>query len=472
MKRSELFFAFLQLPIDAAMIILAFVLAYYLRADLGVVSGFNDTGLQEYLKYAIYLLPVWIVLFAANGLYSVKNTTGFFNEFYKISVATSTAILFFVILIFFSKTLFFSRLILVFIWIISITVIMLGRLILRSVRRLLLSAGVGVRNVLLIGNNSAAIKINNELAGVSSGLKVVGIVGSGKDAADGGMKILGDLDNLKLILKKYAIDEVILTDSNLSQKKIMEIIQTCSDIKAGFKYIPDTLALIASNFKPGLIGSMPVMELRRIPLEGWGRIAKRIFDFIFSFIFLAILSPLFLVIAILEKLTTKGPVFYHQQRVGRDENNFNCHKFRSWYIETCDFSSNGSNWTTKSDENRITLLGKILRKTNLDELPQLWNILIGDMSFVGPRPEIPKFVQKFEAEIPDYFKRHHVKSGLTGWAQVSGLKGDTSIKDRVRYDIYYIENWSLWLDFKIIVKTIFLIIYEVFNGKFEYRTRP
>ncbi len=470
MKRSELFFAFLQVPVDAAMMVFAFVASYYLRMGLESVPDFNNIGVDDYLRYALFLIPVWILIFAANGLYSIKNTTGFLFELYRIAIATSAAILFFIMIIFFTKTLFFSRLILGFIWIISVVALMTGRLSLRLVRKYLLKMGLGVRNVLIIGNNIVSKEINYELSRTYSGFHVVGVLGE-EDHLSTGLKVVGDLDNLPMIIKKYGIDEVILTESKISETKMIDIIESCYDLKAGFKYIPDVFALMSANFKPGLIGSMPVMELKSIPLDGWGRIIKRILDIALGLIALIILSPLFIIIAIIIKLSSKGPVMYLHQRVGRDDKVFNFYKFRSMYYDQCDFKG-GVYWTTKEDENtRITPVGKILRKTNLDELPQLWNIIKGDMSFVGPRPELPKLVEKFEKEIPEYFRRHKVKSGLTGWAQVNGLKGDTSIKDRVRYDIYYIENWSLWLDFKIIIKTIWLVIYEIFNGKFEYRSR-
>lgn len=471
MKKSELFFAFIQVPIDAAMIVFAFIASYYLRLRLESIPGFNNVGVHDYLKYSLILIPIWIILFAINGLYSIKNTTGFLSELYRIATATTMVILFFIMIIFFTKTLFFSRLILAFIWIISIVAIIFGRLILRLIRKSLLKMGLGVRNVLLVGNNLLSKEISHEFSYPYSGFKVIGVVGE-EDHLVTGLKIVGDLDNLPMIIKKYHIDEVILTQSTISRVKMLEIIEHCHDLKAGFKYVPDIVTLLSSNFQMGLIGTMPVMESKAIPLDGWGRIIKRILDIFLAVIALIVLSPLFLIIAIIIKFSSKGPVLYRHQRVGRDDRVFDFYKFRSMYIDKCDFKG-GVYWTTKEDENtRITPMGKILRKANLDELPQLWNILRGDMSFVGPRPELPKLVEKFEKEIPEYFKRHKVKSGLTGWAQVNGLKGDTSVKQRVRYDIYYIENWSLWFDFKIIIKTIWLVIYEIFNGKFEYRTRP
>lgn len=178
-----------------------------------------------------------------------------------------------------------------------------------------------------------------------------------------------------------------------------------------------------------------------------------------------------ILIVIVQKLMSKGPILYSQNRVGRDGNIFRFYKFRSMYVDKCDYSKEGKNWTTKKDDTtRVTPIGKLLRKSNLDELPQLFNIVNGDMSMVGPRPELPKWVEKFGKQYPDYFKRHRVKSGLTGWAAVNGLKGDTSISERARYDIFYIENWSLLFDIKIIIRTVWLVLYELIVGKYEYRS--
>lgn len=473
MKRSELFFAFILVPVDIAMIIASFVVAYYLRADLETISVFSDIGLKEYLRYSIYLIPVWIALFASNGLYNIKTSRGFWSEIFKIFNASSIAILLLIVGIFLSKSLFFSRLILVFTWVVSIVAISFGRTIVQLAQKYLLKFGVGRRKIILIGDNSTSSNIANYVSGnVGAGYKIYGILNNDSEPSKHGLKVIGKISDLKDKISRNQVDEIILTDITLSKSKVIELIQICSDYNVVFKYIPDTFSLMTFNVSPSLLGSMPVMELRPIPLDGWGRIIKRISDFVFAFFWLVVLSPVFILVTILQFITSGGPIFYYHDRIGRDGKKFRCYKFRSMYLDKCDFAKGGSKWTTANDEKeRITPLGKILRKTNLDELPQLWNILSGEMSFVGPRPEQPKLVQKFENEIPEYFRRRRVKVGLTGWAQVNGLKGDTSIKERVRYDIFYIENWSLWFDFKIIIKTLVLVIRETFGGKYEYRSR-
>src|SRR3989344_1119643 len=471
MKRSELYFTFILLPLDVAMFALSFVLAFYWRAHIEA-PFLTDFGVRSYLLYCLFLSPILIALFALNGLYSRRNYTGIFQEFYAILVSVSTTILILIVAIFLSKSLFFSRLILAFTWILAVIIICTGRTILKILERYLLRFGIGVRNIILIGENEVTDKVIAELSlQTHRSFKIVGLITTGHNAKATDHEILGNIDEVAQILKLNEIDEIILTDTTISDKRLMDLIQICENRQIDFKYVPDIFKLMTTSFESGLIGSTPVMELKSIPLDGWGRILKRVFDFMFSALSLLILSPVFLIIAVLVKLTSHGRVIYSQERIGRDESKFKLFKFRSMRAE--DKAKKSDAWTTAENERRRTTpIGKFLRKSNIDELPQLWNIVIGNMSFVGPRPEQPQFVEKFETEIPEYFRRHRVKSGLTGWAQVNGLKGDTSIKERVRYDIYYIENWSLWFDAKIIIKTLGLLIYEAFFGKYEYRPRP
>ena len=467
MKRFELFFAFILLPLDIVMIISSFVLAFIIRNNFELAP----IAIDSYLRYAAFLLPVWLIMLVINGLYYVKNNHSFLNVFLRIVNVSSTTILFLIVAIFLSHTSDFSRLILVLTWVISILLISLGRLIVNVIQLSLLKYGVGARNLLLVGDNSVTQAIINRLNRKDSGYIIKGVLNDDGAASAYGSRIIGSIEDLT-ILREKKIDEVVLTDPSISRKKVMFLIQACSDNNIVFKYVPDVFSIMSLSFTQSFIGPMPVLELRSIPLEGWGRIIKRLLDVVFSAVLLVVLSPLFLLLALAIKLTSNGPIIYANKRVGRDEKPFNFYKFRSMFFDRCDYTD-GTKWTTREDEKtRITPIGLLLRKTNLDELPQLWNILLGDMSFVGPRPEFPKIVEKFEKEIPDYFRRHRVKAGLTGWAQVNGFKGDTSVKERVRFDVYYIENWSLWLDIKIVIRTFWLVLYETFAGKYEYRTHP
>lgn len=472
MKRSELLFSFLLLPVDAAMIIVSFVLSYYLRIKGDILPVNSDITFSQYLWYVVYILPFWLLVFALSGLYKISRERNYFNDLYKIFVSNSVVILIFIVVIFFGRAFFFSRLILVLILAISVLVVFLGRIIVGEIQRYLYRYGYGVHKVIVVGNSPVASRLIHEILNQKRlGLKFVGLVSDiSKKSQSQEFQFLGSIDNLSDIVKKVKPDEIILTDISINRKKIINIIQICSDANISFKFISDVFSMVTTSASSNTLAGLPIMELKTIALDGWGRIVKRLFDIVFSAVLLVILSPLFLLAAILVRISSPGPVIFKQKRVGRDGKVFNFYKFRSMYTDKCDFSDKGKKWTTAKDEkSRITPIGRILRKSNIDEIPQFYNVLKGDMSFVGPRPELPTFVDKFQKDIPEYYRRHRVKSGLTGWAVVNGLKGDTSIEERVRYDIFYIENWSFWFDLKIIIKTVFLVIREIFGGKYEYR---
>ncbi|MEI8143571.1 MAG: exopolysaccharide biosynthesis polyprenyl glycosylphosphotransferase [Candidatus Berkelbacteria bacterium] len=464
MKKAELTFAFLLVPVDIAVIIFSFAVSYFLRQHLGTDLGSLAVDQSVYLKIALYIIPIWVVVFAMNGLYNIRSSSSFLSEMGRIIVASSVAMLFLVLGIFLTKTLFFSRVVLAFTWVDSIVFLILGRMIMRLIQSIFLRFGVGRRNIVVIGKNEISNRLESDTTNDGLVFRLVKTFSGDEDY------LSVENQGLPYLLKKNQLDEVVVTDANLNSSKLMKIIRFCYANKVSFKYAPDIISFM--HFVPSNIGATPLLELQPTALDGWGRIIKRIFDIVLSTILLIILSPLFLLVAVLQILTSKGPIFYKHERIGRDEKSFNFYKFRSMYIDKCDFAG-GKKWTTAADDQcKVTPLGRVLRKTNIDELPQLLNILIGDMSFVGPRPEFPKLVDKFEKEIPDYYLRHHIKVGLTGWAQVNGLKGDTSVEERVKYDLYYIENWSFGFDMKIIVKTIFLVIDEAIFGKIEYRSRP
>jgi exopolysaccharide biosynthesis polyprenyl glycosylphosphotransferase len=466
LKKVELLFAAVLVPLDVAMIIAAFLVAYIFRAHIETSQVFGTTAWIEYFKYLLYLLPLWLIIFALNGLYEIKPNRGFFNTAFRIFISNSVAMLFLILIIFFSKVLFFSRLVLALTWLFTVITVIVGRFLIREFQIYLYRYSIGIRSVIIVGSNEAGDFLAAEIKNNPNfGYKLLGIV-NGEHRNKSRMKCVGKIEDFNTIIDKYHPTEVFLAQMNLDQKTIGVMIDKCIEKKIPFKFIPDILAAYSLNVRTNTLGSMPLFEVKTIALDGWGRIIKRVFDVAFSAFILMITFPLTLIVAILEKITSRGPVFYTHERVGRDGKNFKVYKFRSMYTDAEEKTK--TFWTIKDDP-RVTPLGMFLRKSNIDELPQCYNILKGDMSFVGPRPEQPRFVAEFEKDIPDYMKRHRVKSGLTGWAQVNGLKGDTSIAKRVRYDMFYIENWSLLFDLKIILRTIWLLVYEMFIGKYEYR---
>jgi Undecaprenyl-phosphate glucose phosphotransferase len=229
------------------------------------------------------------------------------------------------------------------------------------------------------------------------------------------------------------------------------IISRCERDQVGIKIFPDLFQIIATELSIGDLGGLPLLTVRDIALRGWRLTLKRTVDVVGSLVGLILISPFLMLVALAIKLDSRGPVFYAQERMGLDAKPFWCLKFRSMRT---DAEKDGPGWTTEDDP-RVTRLGRLIRRLSIDELPQLINVLLGDMSMVGPRPERPMYVEQFRKSIPRYMDRHREKAGMTGWAQVNGLRGDTSIAERLKYDLWYIENWSLWLDFKIILRTIF-----------------
>ncbi len=466
MKRSELFFTSILLPLDIAMTLLSFAVAFYIRGKLHIFDTPFNAKISDYVLLSIYFTPILVAIYAINGLYYTKYRKSLVSEFYRIFESNSTALAILILGLFFTKVDIISRLILLFIWVLGVLLVFISRLSVRIIQRSLLRGGIGRRNLAVIGDQKIARFIATEIGkNPLLGYKFVGVISTGQDSE---IKTLGNPENFQEIIKQYQIDEVVISDNNSSGfKKLDSLIDYCGDNHLGLIIVPRTSSDFSLKLSASSIGSLTVLEVVSTPLEGWGRIVKRLSDIIFSIICLVISSPFWIIIGIIQKLSSKGPILYSHHRVGRDGKAFTLYKFRSMYVNAEDRQN--KYWTEEKDD-RITPLGKIIRKTNLDELPQLWNILRGDMSFVGPRPEQPRFVERFSKVIPNYSKRHRIKSGLTGWAQVNGLKGDTSINERVRYDMFYIENWSIWFDMVIIYKTLLLILYELFKGKYEYRS--
>jgi exopolysaccharide biosynthesis polyprenyl glycosylphosphotransferase len=413
------------------------------------------------LFQAVLTAPV----FALNGLYVLKRSRSRIDESNRVLAAVSILIVtVMAISAVISKDFDYSRLMLGLIWLLSLILVVAGRLLHSQIQSLLRANGIGEDRVLIVGTGDIAKMILDKMR-LSRGLgyRPVGFVVEEQGPASVfGIPVLGLVDDIQALLKENRIDEVIITIPTLSHRQLLEIVAKCQKHSVNIKCYPDLFQIMASEVNISDLDGLPLITVRDVALKGWNLVLKRWVDVVFSAVSLVIISPIMLSVAFLIKLTSpRGPVFFTQERVGLDGKPFQVLKFRSMKPDA--ESKTGPVWAHRSDD-RTTALGKWLRRYSIDELPQLVNVLVGEMSLVGPRPERPYFVEQFKKTVPRYFERHNEKAGLTGWAQVNGLRGNTSIEDRTAYDLWYVENWTLWLDFKIIMKTIF----TVFGDKNAY----
>ncbi len=460
MKRSELIFTFLKIPVDLLMVVFSFVIAYWLRTFLTFVPTIYIEPLQGYLHFILTTIPIWLVTFIVAGLYSVREKDRRLEELGKIIVAVSSAVGIVLAWIFLSRTFFFSRLIIIYVWLVAIILVTLGRFLINFIERFLYRYNIGVHRVIVVGGNSSTRFIVDEIKrNRGLGYKLVKVI----DEAG--------VEKLEAILERNPADEIIVTNTHLNQSKISEILEFCRFHQISFKTTPDLFLVRSSHVDVQTLAGVPIMEYKRTSLDGWGRIIKRSVDLVGSLILIIIFSPLMLIMAALIKLTSKGPILYRQTRVGL-ERNFTFLKFRSMKAEYCVGNEYGGKeaqvmlnklirknevdgpvFKIKNDP-RVTFIGKIIRKTSVDELPQLFNVFKGDMSLIGPRPPLPEEVKKYTR----YQRlRLGVKPGITGLWQVSG-RSELSFDEWVRLDAYYIENWSLWLDLQIFLRTLWVII--------------
>ena len=316
--------------------------------------------------------------------------------------------------------------------------------------------GRNIKHTVFIGfSTSAAAYIDRIKANPQWGLKVHGIFDDlvSDNFEYRGIKKIGTLKDLAAYLEKSSLDEVAITLNLNEYHKLEQIVAICEKSGVHTKFVPDYYNFISTNPYTEDLDGLPVINIRNVPLTNTvNRMIKRLIDIIGSIVALILFSPIMLVVAILVKKSSPGPIFFAQERIGLGNKPFKMYKFRSMGVQ--DPKKEAKEWTTKNDA-RVTPVGRIIRKTSLDELPQFWNVLKGDMSLIGPRPERPLFVEKFKEEIPRYMIKHQVRPGITGWAQVNGFRGDTSIRSRIEHDLYYIENWSLGLDIKILFLTFF-----------------
>ncbi|KPL00170.1 MAG: hypothetical protein AMJ91_05220 [candidate division Zixibacteria bacterium SM23_73_3] len=456
-------FPFFLFLVDVIIIFSSILLAYWVRfyspftKIVPVTKGIPP--LSFYLYGSVFVVVVWVVVFNAYGLYKSSRPKTAFDEFYLLAKGATLGFLIVLAFTFFYRGTSYSRATLVASWVLGIILLYGERRIMAKLEHHFTKRGYGVKKAVIVGTGEMGISLfkrwkeNPQL-----GFKLIGLVEGGDkyenhtnpaDSTD--VPVLGTIQDLFRIIKEEDVELVVLALPLSYHHKIMEIILSCEDLRVEFQIVPDMFEIMAARAKVVSFDGIPLISLGRTPLEGWNRIVKRSLDVTLSAAGLVFLSPVFTILAILIKLDSRGAVFYKQERLGRDGKRFIQYKFRSM-IEKAE-ERTGPVFATQDDPRR-TKVGTFLRKNNLDELPQFFNVLKGDMSLVGPRPEREFFVDKFKEGIPRYFLRHKVKSGITGWAQVNGLRGNTSIEERTKYDLFYVENWSLAFDIKILLLTL------------------
>ncbi|MEE8163360.1 MAG: undecaprenyl-phosphate glucose phosphotransferase [Anaerolineae bacterium] len=467
--KARLLFTISLVVLDVSAIALAFYLAYRLRRWIKWPTPPLDIGpFHSYMGMMVVQILAMVTVFFFYQLYHRPRALSSIDEFYSLFGAVSVGI---IVAIALSSLTFknsvleldYSRGMILYAWLLTIVLAGTGRFAHGRVQRALQARGLGGARVLIVGTGEVGQMILQKIRHLPGlGYEVMGFVDDGGDLETiRGVPFVGPISDLPSLIDEHSIDEVIIALPEDSHEEILTIISLCERGKVNIKVYPDIFQIMAAQISIGDLGGLPLLTVRDIALKGWRLTLKRVVDLIGSAVGLVVSSPLMLLVAALIKLDSTGPVFYVQERMGLDAKPFWMIKFRSMWADA--ESETGPVWATKDDPRR-TRLGAFIRRFSIDELPQLINVLLGEMSLVGPRPERSVFAEQFRQSIPRYMDRHREKSGITGWAQVNGLRGDTSIAERTKYDLWYIENWSLFLDFKIILKTIF----NAFTSKNAY----
>ena len=439
---------------DGLIVFLMVPVSFWLRFFV-LPGGVISVPLRNYLVLAAGLAVLFVFTFALFGLYQSFRKVPIGKELSCLWVACALDLAVVLSVLFIGREQHFSRWTMAIFFMLSVGLLSAKRLGMRKLMRHLRSRGYNQKHVVLLGGGAvaemylSAVEKEREL-----GYFVDGYVAAAP-AEGWSIPYLGAFEQLEAILDEYKPDEVVSAIEMEDYVRTPRLIAACEKTGTKISIIPFYSEYITSNPQFDDIGGIPLLNIRRIPLDNWGNaFCKRAMDVICSGILLIVTSPIMLICAIGVKLSSPGPVIFKQERVGRGKKNFNMYKFRSMKVN----DTQNTGWSSDRD-NRKTKFGSFIRKCSLDEFPQFFNVFKGDMSLVGPRPELPFFVDRFKEEVPLYMVKHQVRPGITGWAQVNGLRGDTSIKERIEHDLYYIEHWSLLFDLKILLMT-------VFGGKF------
>ncbi|MCP5043972.1 MAG: undecaprenyl-phosphate glucose phosphotransferase [bacterium] len=447
---------------DLCLVAAAWLAAYGLRfyAGLPVERGVPDLSL--YLQALVLILPVWFVLLHSQGLYEPQRTGSLLREAGTIVRVAATAVVGLVALNFFVGGYFYSRGAVAIFGLLAPALIIASRVFVRGGLRALRRRGFNLRFVLVVGGGPLAGEIIDRIrAQPGTGLRVRGVLAEGASAAESlrGVPIVGRYSALKSLVRdeRERVDQVILALDREETNALEKILVELDDEVVNVNLVPDLLHVLTIRSSIENLDGLPVINLRESPLVGWAAVGKRVFDVVVGSAALLAAAPVMALVASAVALTMGRPILYVQQRMGLDGNVFPMLKFRT--MREGAEAESGPVWTDRDDPRR-THLGGFLRRFSLDELPQLWNVIKGDMSLVGPRPERPVFIEQFRSEIPGYMLRHKVKAGMTGWAQIHGWRGNTSLHQRIEHDLYYIQNWSLGLDVRIMIRTLWRGVFD------------
>jgi len=454
MKRPRIIPIIITLLSDILLAGLSFYLAYRVNLAIDPMVG----GFLQYSPMMLIYVSTLVVVAFFSRLYHRHQGRPQFEELTRATGAITVGALIAIAVISFllKNTIDYRRPTMILTWLFSLILILLGRAINMRVQRALMRRGIGASVTLLIGTGEVArMVLQKMLHSPQLGYRPVGLVtmNSGPSMVLG-LPVLGSGADLPRIIEEQGVEEVIICLPEATHVELVRIISQCERERVSIRIYPDVFQIMASEVSISDLAGMPLLTMRDVALRGWHLALKRGVDILGSLVGLVFLSPLMMLTALLIKLESPGPVFYVQERMGLDAKSFPMIKFRSMRT---DAEQQGPGWTTEDDPRR-TRMGAFIRRFSLDELPQLINVLLGDMSLVVPRPERPVYVEQFRQSIPRYMDRHREKAGLTGWAQVNGLRGDTSITERTKYDLWYIENWSLVLDFRILLRTAARVI--------------
>ncbi|MGM9979557.1 MAG: undecaprenyl-phosphate glucose phosphotransferase [Clostridium sp.] len=441
--------------LDIITIFLAFLLSWYIRIHSGLIEVEGGVlSFKEFLIPVLVMIPVYLIIYNFKRLYNAERMVFLSKELGNIIVANVLGILIFTGLLFVTKQIDYSRTFLAIFFLLCTFFTAAERAGIRVIMRRMRKKGYNTKYTVFVGYSDGTEKFNKLIEeNVHWGYKVLGMFEDYKINNDN-IPYLGTINDLeKYLSENRAVDEIIITLEIKDYDKLKGIISVCEKLGVRAQIIPSYYKYLPAKPYVEEIGGIPLINMRYIPLDNiLNKTIKRAVDIVGSLVAIILFSPIMLIVAILIKATSKGPVIFKQERIGLNKKPFIMYKFRSMKMQ--DPEEEKKDWTTKNDT-RKTKIGTFIRKTSIDELPQFFNVLKGDMSLIGPRPERPFYVEKFMNEIPKYMVKHQVRPGITGWAQVNGWRGDTSIEKRIECDIYYIENWSFSFDIKIVFLTIF-----------------